>query len=131
MVGATAMELDRRAFFEKELDLRMSMSYGPGRYDRHYEELGLDYPIAYVRWTENRNLQAFFALAAEGRIEPDPEIGGGRVIGAAVGRVIESVAAGAPSPFSLDEIAAVSLATFACAKSVRHGHTVELDSGVV
>jgi len=70
VVGATAMELDRRAFFEKELDLRMSMSYGPGRYDLEYEELGLDYPIAYVRWTENRNLQAFLALAAEGRIEP-------------------------------------------------------------
>jgi predicted dehydrogenase/threonine dehydrogenase-like Zn-dependent dehydrogenase len=70
VVGATAMELERRAFFEKELDLRMSTSYGPGRYDRHYEELGLDYPIAYVRWTENRNLQAFLALAAEGAIDP-------------------------------------------------------------
>ncbi|MGH0031491.1 MAG: zinc-dependent alcohol dehydrogenase, partial [Myxococcota bacterium] len=57
-VGATAMDLDRRSFYEKELELRMSMSYGPGRYDRRYEEVGLDYPISYVRWTENRNLQA-------------------------------------------------------------------------
>ncbi len=60
-VGATPIELDRRLMFEKELDLRMSTSYGPGRYDRKYEEEGLDYPIAYVRWTENRNLQAFLA----------------------------------------------------------------------
>jgi predicted dehydrogenase/threonine dehydrogenase-like Zn-dependent dehydrogenase len=70
-VGATAMDLDRRSFFEKELDLRMSMSYGPGRYDRRYEELGLDYPISYVRWTENRNLQAFIALAGAGAIDPE------------------------------------------------------------
>ncbi|MEM7413186.1 MAG: Gfo/Idh/MocA family oxidoreductase [Myxococcota bacterium] len=69
-VGATAMDLDRRTFYEKELDLRMSMSYGPGRYDRRYEEVGLDYPISYVRWTENRNLQAFLNLAASGAIDP-------------------------------------------------------------
>jgi predicted dehydrogenase/threonine dehydrogenase-like Zn-dependent dehydrogenase len=69
-VGATAMELDRRAFYEKELELRMSMSYGPGRYDRRYEEEGLDYPRSYVRWTENRNLQAYLDLAARDRIDP-------------------------------------------------------------
>ena len=70
-VGATAMDLDRRTFYEKELELRMSMSYGPGRYDRRYEEVGLDYPIAYVRWTEQRNLQAFLDLAAKGSIDPN------------------------------------------------------------
>lgn len=69
-VGATAMDLDRRTFYEKELELRMSMSYGPGRYDRRYEEAGLDYPIAYVRWTEQRNLQAFLDLAGRGAIDP-------------------------------------------------------------
>jgi predicted dehydrogenase/threonine dehydrogenase-like Zn-dependent dehydrogenase len=69
-VGATAMDLDRRSFYAKELQLRMSTSYGPGRYDRGYEELGLDYPLAYVRWTENRNLQAFLALAARGSLDP-------------------------------------------------------------
>ena len=69
-VGATAMELDRRSFYDKELELRMSTSYGPGRYDRRYEELGLDYPVAHVRWTENRNLQAFLALAASRAIDP-------------------------------------------------------------
>jgi predicted dehydrogenase/threonine dehydrogenase-like Zn-dependent dehydrogenase len=70
-LGATGMDLDRRTFYEKELDLRMSMSYGPGRYDRRYEELGLDYPISYVRWTENRNLRAFLALAASGAVDPE------------------------------------------------------------
>jgi predicted dehydrogenase/threonine dehydrogenase-like Zn-dependent dehydrogenase len=69
-VGATAMDLDRRTFYEKELELRMSMSYGPGRYDRRYEEVGLDYPISRVRWTENRNLQAFLALVASGGVDP-------------------------------------------------------------
>ena len=70
LLGATAMDLDRRSFYEKELELRMSMSYGPGRYDRRYEELGLDYPISHVRWTENRNLQSFLALIASGSIDP-------------------------------------------------------------
>jgi predicted dehydrogenase/threonine dehydrogenase-like Zn-dependent dehydrogenase len=71
IVGATAMDLDRRTFYEKELELRMSMSYGPGRYERRYEEVGLDYPITHVRWTENRNLQAFLGLAQAGAIDPD------------------------------------------------------------
>ncbi|MDJ0786641.1 MAG: Gfo/Idh/MocA family oxidoreductase [Myxococcota bacterium] len=68
-VGATGMDLDRRSFYDKELELRMSMSYGPGRYDRRYEEQGLDYPRSYVRWTENRNLQAFLGLLATGRMD--------------------------------------------------------------
>ncbi|MDX1385501.1 MAG: bi-domain-containing oxidoreductase, partial [Thermoanaerobaculia bacterium] len=69
-VGTTAMYLDRRSVYDKELDLRMSMSYGPGRYDRRYEELGFDYPLAYVRWTENRNLQAFVQLVEANAIDP-------------------------------------------------------------
>jgi len=71
VVGAMPLELDRRTSYEKELSLRLSMSYGPGRYDRRYEELGLDYPLPYVRWTENRNLQAFLALASAGRVHPE------------------------------------------------------------
>jgi predicted dehydrogenase/threonine dehydrogenase-like Zn-dependent dehydrogenase len=69
-VGAMPIELDRRVMFDKELSLRMSTSYGPGRYDRSYEELGLDYPLSYVRWTENRNLQAFLALLESGTLQP-------------------------------------------------------------
>ena len=70
LVGAMPMDLDRRSFYEKELELQVSMSYGPGRYDRGYEEEGLDYPLPFVRWTENRNLQAFLALAAAGSVDP-------------------------------------------------------------
>lgn len=71
IVGAVPIELDRRLLYDKELELRMSMSYGPGRYDRTYEEDGFDYPLPYVRWTENRNLQAFLHAVASGTVRPD------------------------------------------------------------
>ena len=66
IVGAVPAEIPRTPYYEKELDVRMSRSYGPGRYDRAYEDKGIDYPIGYVRWTEQRNLEAFLdALAAK------------------------------------------------------------------
>ena len=71
-VGAVGMNIPRKAYYEKELDFRISRSYGPGRYDPEYEEKGHDYPLAYVRWTENRNIQAFVRLVADGRINVKP-----------------------------------------------------------
>lgn len=71
-VGAVGTQLPRKPYFEKELDFRISRSYGPGRYDPEYEEKGRDYPIGYVRWTENRNMQAFLQLLAEGRVSTAP-----------------------------------------------------------
>ncbi|MEZ4860955.1 MAG: bi-domain-containing oxidoreductase [Caldilineaceae bacterium] len=68
-VGAVGMEIPRKAYYMKELDLRLSRSYGPGRYDPYYEEAGIDYPYGYVRWTENRNMQAFIALLAKGKVD--------------------------------------------------------------
>jgi polar amino acid transport system substrate-binding protein len=62
VVGAVPTGFSRKHYYKKELDLRMSTSYGPGRYDRAYEESGLDYPIGQVRWTENRNMQSFAEL---------------------------------------------------------------------
>lgn len=62
VVGLVGMNVPRNVYFLKELDLQISMSYGPGRYDPEYEERGHDYPFAYVRWTEGRNLEAFFDL---------------------------------------------------------------------
>lgn len=69
MVGLTGMELPREAYFRKELTFALSRSYGPGRYDPAYEEQGVDYPVDYVRFTEQRNLQAFLDLAAAGRLD--------------------------------------------------------------
>ena len=57
LVGVAGLDIDRRDFYEKELTFQVSCSYGPGRYDEDYEQKGIDYPIAYVRWTEKRNFQ--------------------------------------------------------------------------
>lgn len=71
VVGLTGLDIPRETFYRRELSLHVSMSYGPGRYDRDYEERGLDYPFAYVRWTENRNIEAFLDLVASGGIDVD------------------------------------------------------------
>jgi polar amino acid transport system substrate-binding protein len=71
MVGAVRMDLPRKIYYEKELQLRLSRSYGPGRYDAQYEEQGMDYPIGYVRWTERRNMQEFLRLVATKAVKLD------------------------------------------------------------
>jgi len=71
-VGATGLELPRRTFYQKELSLVVSRSYGPVRYDPEYEERGHDYPRAYVRWTERENMRTFLELVAEGRVDVRP-----------------------------------------------------------
>jgi len=71
MVGVTGMQIPRNAYYEKELSLVVSRSYGPGRYDPQYEEQGYDYPAGHVRWTENRNLEAFLDLVASGQVKPE------------------------------------------------------------
>lgn len=70
-VGATGLNLDRDALYKKEISLQISCSYGPGRYDPFYEDRGNDYPIAYVRWTEQRNFEAVLGLMASGAIGLD------------------------------------------------------------
>jgi polar amino acid transport system substrate-binding protein len=71
MVGAVGMDVPRKIYYEKELQLRLSRSYGPGRYDVQYEEGGVDYPIGYVRWTERRNMQEFLRLLSTGAVKLD------------------------------------------------------------
>jgi polar amino acid transport system substrate-binding protein len=71
VVGLVGMTLERDIFYKRELDLKLSLSYGPGRYDPEYEQSGHDYPLPYVRWTEQRNMQAFLNLVAEGRVTPE------------------------------------------------------------
>jgi polar amino acid transport system substrate-binding protein len=71
MVGAVRMDVPRKIYYEKELQLRLSRSYGPGRYDAQYEERGVDYPAGYVRWTERRNMQEFLRLLATKAVKLD------------------------------------------------------------
>ncbi len=68
VVGSVGMNLPRSPFYEKEIEFTIACSYGPGRYDKTYEEYGIDYPFPYVRWTENRNVQAFLQLIQDGKV---------------------------------------------------------------
>ncbi|MBS4204803.1 bi-domain-containing oxidoreductase [Lederbergia citrea] len=68
LVGVTGLELNRSEFYEKELTFQVSCSYGPGRYDPNYEEKGQDYPIGFVRWTEQRNFEAILDMMSEGKL---------------------------------------------------------------
>ena len=74
IVGDVGMQIDRRAYFEKELKLVVSRSYGPGRYDPAYELRGIDYPLPYVRWTEGRNMQSFLELQSRKAVSVTPLI---------------------------------------------------------
>jgi predicted dehydrogenase/threonine dehydrogenase-like Zn-dependent dehydrogenase len=74
IVGDVGLKVEREVFYRKEIDLLMSTSYGPGRYDPSYEAEGHDYPFAYVRWTLNRNMQAYLDLVAKGRVQIQPLI---------------------------------------------------------
>jgi predicted dehydrogenase/threonine dehydrogenase-like Zn-dependent dehydrogenase len=69
LVGVINIEMQRAEFYNKELSFQVSCSYGPGRYDDHYEQKGLDYPIGFVRWTENRNFQAVLKSIASGQVD--------------------------------------------------------------
>jgi predicted dehydrogenase len=72
LVGQTGLQLARSDFYEKELSFQVSCSYGPGRYDPSYEEQGCDYPVGFVRWTEQRNFEAVLDMLADGRIDVTP-----------------------------------------------------------
>lgn len=74
LVGVTGLELSRDDFFKKELTFQVSASYGPGRYDPDYEEKGQDYPVGFVRWTEQRNFEAVLDMMADGRLDVKPLI---------------------------------------------------------
>ena len=72
VVGDVGMNIERRGYYEKEISLIISRSYGPGRYDPAYEERGIDYPLPYVRWTEGRNMASFVELAARQDVRVEP-----------------------------------------------------------
>ncbi|MDM8538951.1 Gfo/Idh/MocA family oxidoreductase, partial [Desulfobacterales bacterium HSG17] len=70
VTGMVGMDIPREMYYKKEIDFKLSLSYGPGRYDPSYEESGNDYPYGYVRWTEQRNMKAFLDLVSEGKLTP-------------------------------------------------------------
>ncbi|MHA1380802.1 MAG: bi-domain-containing oxidoreductase [Candidatus Helarchaeota archaeon] len=74
LVGVVEMKIDRKDMYQKELDFLISTSYGPGRYDKKYEQKGIDYPYAYVRWTERRNMEEYLRLIANKKINIKPLI---------------------------------------------------------
>jgi predicted dehydrogenase/threonine dehydrogenase-like Zn-dependent dehydrogenase len=74
LVGVTGLQLNRSEFYEKELSFQVSCSYGPGRYDPEYENKGYDYPVGFVRWTEQRNFEAVLDMMANGRLDVKPLI---------------------------------------------------------
>ena len=75
VVGRVGMDLERKDFYQKELDLVMTRSLGPGRYDPTYEDKGVDYPVEHVRWTLNRNMEGFLELLRSGRVKLNKLIG--------------------------------------------------------
>lgn len=96
LVGVTGLELSRDDFFKKELTFQVSASYGPGRYDPNYEEKGQDYPVGFVRWTEQRNFEAVLDLMATGQLDAKPLISHSVDISNA-GKAYELVSGAAPS----------------------------------
>jgi len=101
VVGAVPLEFDRDPFYRKEIDLRISCSYGPGRYDPAYEEGGHDYPYAYVRWTENRNMQAVLQMIAAGTLRLDRLIAAEHPISQAEQAFAALAAAEGPRPLAV------------------------------
>ena len=105
-IGKCRLDLPWTEYYAKELDVRFSRSYGPGRYDPTYEEGGVDYPIGYVRWTERRNMACFLDLVAEGRLDLEP---------ARLRRCCRSTTRSAPTSGS----SAASRAASACCSATR------------
>jgi len=96
LVGVTGLELSRADFYEKELSFQVSCSYGPGRYDPLYEDKGQDYPVGYVRWTEQRNFEAVLDLMASGALDVRPLVSHRFPVDEAA-NAYERLASGAPS----------------------------------
>ncbi len=96
LIGVAGLELSRADFYEKELSFQVSCSYGPGRYDPSFEEKGQDYPVGYVRWTEQRNFEAVLDMLASGRLDVEPLISHRFPLERAT-EAYELVSSGAPS----------------------------------
>lgn len=117
LVGVTGLDLNRADFYEKELSFQVSCSYGPGRYDPAYEEGGQDYPLGFVRWTEQRNFEAVLDMLASGALDVAPLISH---------RVPFDEAPRAYQLLSTDKAALGILLTYGHATEPRHVRNVDL-----
>jgi predicted dehydrogenase len=120
LVGVTGLELNRADFYEKELTFQVSCSYGPGRYDPAYEEQGQDYPLAFVRWTEQRNFEAVLDMMASGQVDVKPLI---------THRFEFEDAPKAYDLLTTDKTALGILLKYSSEPSTRHVTTVKLSNG--
>ena len=119
LVGVIGLELSRADFYEKELTFQVSCSYGPGRYDPSYEEQGNDYPLAFVRWTEQRNFEAILDMMSGGQIDVKPLI---------THRVKFENASDAYELLTTDKTALGILLQFESESAKRHSKTISLQS---
>lgn len=117
LVGVTGLELSRADFYEKELSFQVSCSYGPGRYDPSYEEQGHDYPLAFVRWTEQRNFEAILDMMSSGQLNVKPLISN---------RFKFEYASDAYDLLSTDKSVLGILLEYETAQISRHGKSVQL-----
>ncbi len=120
LVGVTGLELNRSDFYEKELSFQVSCSYGPGRYDPAYEDKGQDYPIGFVRWTEQRNFSAVLDLMAVGRLD---------VADLITHRIAFTEAPNAYKTLSTDRTALGIILVYDYPIEPRHALTIGLSSG--
>ncbi|NWN91781.1 zinc-binding dehydrogenase [Marinobacter adhaerens] len=118
LVGVTGLELNRADFYEKELTFQVSCSYGPGRYDTAYEEQGQDYPIGFVRWTEQRNFEAVLDMMASGLVDVKPLI---------THRIAFEEAPSAYEVLTTDKAALGILLQYSSEPRSRHSSTVNLN----
>ena len=119
LVGVIGLELSRADFYEKELTFQVSCSYGPGRYDPNYEEQGNDYPLAFVRWTEQRNFEAILDMMSGGQIDVKPLI---------THRFKFENASDAYELLTTDKTALGILLQFESERATRHFKTISLQS---
>ena len=119
-VGTVGMEIERKIYYEKELDFRISRSYGPGRYDAAYEQGGRDYPIGHVRWTETRNMVSFLQLLADRKLDVNSLVSHRFPIGD-VERAYDIISGRTHESFLA--------VLFTYPEQSQHGQRVELDSG--
>lgn len=131
LVGAAGLELEREPLFRKEVAFRVSRSYGPGRYDPAYEDEGADYPIGYVRWTENRNFSAFLHTLASGAVDVSPLLAHRHPVEDVAGVYAALSGRGdAPLTALLDYASTTAVATAAPERTVRY-KPADSSSGVL